>query len=127
MRFGIGVGGRAGFRAFALTEPDRVVLDLRHVHLPRFPGIWDITSWHRYWAAQAAVEQGHQPWLLSPSSVVTAWAAGWSGSAHVRQTGPGTFEVTRPGTSQAAIVTGTRPVRTGPARIWVITHVSYTR
>jgi len=28
--------------------------------------------------------------------------------------------------SQAAIVTETRPVRTGPARIWVITHVSYT-
>jgi hypothetical protein len=125
LRFGIGLSGRAGLHVFTLTGPDRVVIDVRHVHLPRFPGIWDITGWRRYWAVQSAVGQGHQPWRLSPSSVVTAWASGWSGGAEVRRTGPGTFEVTKPGPSQAVIVTATRPVRTGAAQVWVITHIGY--
>jgi len=125
LRFGIGLSGRARVHAFTLTGPDRVVLDIAHVRLPKFPGIWDITSWRRYWAAQYSVEQGHQPWLLRPSSVVTAWAAAWTRHAVVRQLGPSTFEVRKPGTSQKAIVTGARPVRTGPAPIWVITHVTH--
>jgi len=126
LSFGVGLSGRTGFRAFTLTGPNRVVIDITHRQLPTFPGVWDITSWRQYWAAQASVEQGHQPWLLSPSSVVRAWAAGWSSNASITQTGPDTFKVTKPGTSQVAMVTGTRPVSTGPAQIWVITHVTYT-
>ncbi len=126
LSFGVGLSGRTGFHAFTLTGPNRVVIDITHAQLPRFPGVWDITTWRRYWAAQASVEQGHQPWLLSPSSVVSAWAAGWSSNAGITRTGPDTFKVTKPGTSQVAMVTGTRPVSTGPAQIWVITHVSYT-
>jgi hypothetical protein len=57
--------------------------------------------------------------------VVTTWAAGWARHAVVHQTGPSTFEVLKPGTSQKAIVSGTRPVHTGPAPIWVITQVTY--
>jgi hypothetical protein len=124
LSFGIGVSGRAPVRAFTLTGPDRVVLDIGHVRLPRFPGIWDVTSWRRYWAAQSFVEQGHQTWLLSPSSVVAAWAASWASHAVVRQIGPTTFEVRKPGTSQTAVITGARPVTTGPAPIWVITRVT---
>lgn len=124
LTFGIGLSGRARVRAFTLTGPDRVVLDIGRVRLPRFPGIWAITSWRRYWAAQSSVEQGHQPWLLSPSSVVAAWGAGWASHAVARQVGPGTFEVRKPGTSQKAVVTGARPVTTGPARIWVIIRVT---
>jgi hypothetical protein len=125
LSFGIGLSGRARVHAFTLAGPDRVVLDIVHVRLPKFPGIWDITSWRRYWAAQSSVEEGHQPWLLRPSAVVRAWAAGWASHAVVRQTGPNTFEVRKPGTSQKALVTGTRPVHTGPAPIWVISHVTY--
>lgn len=125
LSFGIGLSGRARVHAFTLQGPDRVVLDIVHVRLPKFPGIWDISSWRRYWAAQSSVEEGHQPWLLRPSAVVRAWAAGWASHAVVRQIGPSTFEVRKPGTSQKAIVTGTRPVRTGPAPIWVITHVTH--
>ncbi len=123
LRFGVGLSGRAGYHAFTLTHPARVVIDVAHAPLPAFPGVWDITSWRGYWAAQTSVEQGHQPWLLSPSSVVKAWAAGWASNATVAQTGPNTFTVTKPG--QAATVTVTRPVSTGPAPIWVISHVTY--
>ena len=125
LRFGVGLSGRAGYHAFTLTNPARVVIDVTHAPLPAFPGVWDITSWRQYWAAQASVEQGHQPWLLSPSSVVKAWAAGWASNATVAQTGPDTFTVTKPG--QVATVTVTRPVSTGPAPIWVISHGSPLR
>jgi hypothetical protein len=123
LRFGVGLSGRTAFRAFTLTNPARVVIDVTHAPLPAFPGVWDITSWRRYWAAQASVEQGHQPWRLSASGVVNAWAAGWASGATVAQTGPDTFQVTKPG--QVATVTVTRPVSTGPAPIWVVSHVSY--
>jgi hypothetical protein len=123
LRFGVGLSGRAGYHAFTLTNPARVVIDVTHAPLPAFPGVWDITSWRQYWSAQASVEQGHQPWLLRPSSVVKAWAAGWASNATVAQTGPDRFTVTKPG--QTATVTVTRPVRTGPAPIWVISHISY--
>jgi hypothetical protein len=123
LRFGVGLSGRAGYHAFTLTNPARVVIDVTHAPLPAFPGVWDITSWRQYWSAQASVEQGHQPWLLRPSSVVKAWAAGWASNATVAQTGPDRFTVTKPG--QMATVTVTRPVRTGPAPIWVISHISY--
>jgi hypothetical protein len=36
-----------------------VVIEFPHVTLPKFPGIWDITSWLQYWQVQAAVENGH--------------------------------------------------------------------
>jgi hypothetical protein len=124
LSFGIGLSGHAGFHAYPLAGPDQVVLDIAPVHRSTFPGIWDITSWHQYWAAQSSVAEGHQPWLLSPSSVVRAWAGG-SSQVGIKQTGPNTFKVTKPGTSRVATVTGTRPVSTGPAPIWVITHVSW--
>lgn len=124
LRFGVGLSGRSAFHAFTLTNPARVVIDVTHAPLPTFPGVWDITSWRQYWAAQASVEQGHQPWRLSASGVVNAWAAGWASGATVTKTGTDTFQVTKPG--QVATVTVTRPVSTGPAQIWVISHISYT-
>ena len=123
LRFGVGLSGRSAFHAFTLTNPARVVIDVTHAPLPAFPGVWDVTSWRQYWAAQASVEQGHQPWRLSASGVVHAWAAAWASGATVTQTGPATFRVTKPG--QVATVTVTRPVRTGPAQIWVISNISY--
>jgi hypothetical protein len=123
LRFGVGLSGRTAFHAFTLTRPNRVVIDVSHAPLPAFPGVWDITSWRQYWSTQAAVEEGHQPWRTSPSLTVNAWAAAWASHATVTQTGPDTFKVTKPG--QVATVTVTRPVSTGPARIWVVSHVSY--
>jgi len=105
---------------FTRTNPDRLVIDVSHVALGKFPGIWDITSWPQYWAAQYAWLNGHQPWLSSPSSVVQVWAGYGSGSA-VRQVNANTFKVTKPD-GKTFTVTGVRPVSVpGP---WVITKIA---
>jgi len=124
LSFGAGLSQRAGFRVVTLTQPDRVVIDVGHRSLPPFPGIWDITTWPQFWAAQAAFNEGHQPWLASPLMVVQSWAAGNMTSPTVSQTGPDTFKVTEPGTGKQAVVTGTRPVTAGPAQLWVINKIS---
>ncbi len=126
LSFGLGLSGRAGYRVYTLTNPSRVVIDLPHAALPKFPGIWDITSWRQFWQFQTAVENGHQPWLSSPPMVVRAWATGFSSRPTIRQTGPDTFQVTDPTDPvkpKMAIISGTRPVTTGQAQLWVITTI----
>lgn len=92
-----------------------------------FPGIWDITTWQAYRAAQASVVQGHQPWLLDPESVVRAWAASqWSPAPAVHQVTANTFQVTKPGTNVVYTVRGTCPDPTSAAAIWVITAISHS-
>ncbi len=123
LSFGLGVAGHAAYHVSRLTSPDRVVIDISHVQLGTFPGIWDITSWPQYWTAQYAWANGHQPWLDSPLMVVQAWARSrWNTTPAIHQTGPSTFQVTAPGTGRVYTVTGTRPVTVpGP---WVITTIS---
>jgi len=124
LTYGIGLAGRGGYRAYA--GPSELVIDFSRVTLPRFPGIWDITSWPRYWKAQYAWQSGHQAWQSDPQKVVQAWAASgrWRPLPAIEQAGAGTFTLTAPGTGTAlGTVAGTRPVTTpGP---WVITAVSY--
>ncbi|HTJ69077.1 MAG TPA: hypothetical protein VL551_16195 [Actinospica sp.] len=90
-----------------------------------FPGIWDITSWKQLYAMEASVSQGHQPWLLDPSMVVQAWAAQWKVNLPVRQVGPDTFQVVKPGTNTTYTVRGTRPDPTNASPIWVITSITH--
>ncbi len=122
LSFGVGLAGKASYHAYTLTHPARVVIDVTHVKLGRFPGIWNITSWPQYWAAQYAWNNGHQPWLSSPPMVVQAWARSrWNTTPAIQQVGPDTFKVTEPGTNKVDTVTGTRPVNVpGP---WVITTI----
>ena len=122
LSFGVGLAGKAGYHAYALTHPARVVIDVSHVKLGKFPGIWDITSWPQYWAAQYAWDNGHQPWLSDPSMVVEAWARSrWNTTPVIQQVGPDTFKVTEPVSGTVDTVTGTRPVTVpGP---WVITAI----
>lgn len=61
LSFGIGLAGQGGYHAWSLSSPYRIVLDVDHVALGKFPGIWDITSWTRYWGRQYSVSNGHQP------------------------------------------------------------------
>lgn len=93
-----------------------------------FPGIWDITTWQQYQDAQTAVEQGSEPWLLDPKSVVTAWAAAqqWSSTPAVQQTGTDTFQLTEPGTDVLYTIAGTCPEPNSAAPIWVITSIDHT-
>ena len=54
--YGIGLAGRGGYRAY--LGPSELVINFSRVTLPRFPGIWDITSWPGYWRAQYAWASG---------------------------------------------------------------------
>jgi hypothetical protein len=121
LSFGVGLARAASYHAYALANPARVVIDVTHVTLGRFPGIWDITSWPQYWAVQYAWNNGHQPWRGNPAMVVGVWARSWHPAPVIRQVSPDTFKVTQPGTAKVDTVTGTRPVTTpGP---WVITTI----
>jgi len=123
LSFGIGLAARGSYHVFTLTGPDRVVIDVSHVALGTFPGIWDITSWPQYWAFQYSWLNGHQPWLANPLMVVQAWAAGrWPvATPVVRQVNTGTFKVTEP-SGKVDTVTGVWPVSVpGP---WVITTIT---
>ena len=92
-----------------------------------FPGIWDITSWAQYTAAQKALEDGeHQPWLLNAAMVVQAWASRWNPVPTVHQIAADTFQVTQPGTNTVYTIRGTRPIPRGPAPIWVITSITHS-
>ena len=123
LSFGIGMAAPGACHVSTLTSPDRVVIDVSHVALGAFPGIWDITSWQQYWGRQYSCNNGHQPWLGSPSMVVEAWARGRGQTAPViRQIDANTFQVTEP-SGRVDTVTGIRPVTVaGP---WVITKIAY--
>ncbi len=119
LSFGLGLAAQGGYHVFTLTNPDRLVIDVSHVALGKFPGIWDITSWPQYWATQYAWLNGHQPWLGNPLMVVQAWAYGTTSVIH--QVNANTFKVTEP-SGKTVTVTGTRPVSVpGP---WVITKIA---
>lgn len=115
--FGIGLASKSGtVHVFTLKAPARLVVDVSHVRLPRFPGVWQARTWAQYWNLQYAWLNGHQPWLASPRLVVQAWAGS---GAKVTQLSANTFRVTKAG--RAYIVTGRVPVPVrGP---WVITRV----
>lgn len=121
LSFGIGLAAQGGYHVFTLTSPHRLVIDVSHVALGKFPGIWDITSWPQYWATQYSWLNGHQPWLSSPSFVVQVWAGGYGSDSVVRQVSANTFKVTKPD-GKTFTVTGVRPVSVrGP---WVITTIT---
>jgi hypothetical protein len=92
LSFGIGLAAPGGYHAFTLTSPERLVIDVSHVALGTFPGIWDITSWPQYWATQYSWLNGHQPWLSRPSSVVQVWAGGYGSASAVRPVSANTFK-----------------------------------
>ena len=123
LSFGIGLAAQGSYHVFTLTGPDRVVIDVSHVALGAFPGIWDSTSWSQYWAVQYSWLDGHQPWLASPLMVVQAWASSrWPTTPVVRQVNASTFMVIEPGGKTDTVI-GTRPVSVpGP---WVITKITY--
>ena len=125
LSFGIGLAAQGSYHVFTLTGPDRVVIDVSHVALGAFPGIWDLTSWPQYWAFQYSWLNGHQPWRANPLMVVQVWARSrWPTTTTpvVRQVNTSTFKVTEP-SGKVDTVTGVWPVSVpGP---WVITKITY--
>ncbi len=124
LAFGLGLAAKGGYHVFALTSPSRLVIDVSHVPLGKFPGIWRITSWRGYWAAQYAWLSGHQRWLSDPVRVVRAWALSRYGVAPVLHKLNAVTVRFALHDGTIVTVTGTRPVSTpGP---WVITRICYT-
>ena len=77
LSFGVGLSRTAGFRVQRLTAPDRLVLDVAE---PPAWRMWPEDSLAQARAEQAAVDQGHQPWRISPEEA----AKGSSDSVIVR-------------------------------------------
>jgi hypothetical protein len=123
LSFGIGVERRSTPRVFQLTKPSRVVIDLPHT--APFRGIWPVRTLAQAEALQRSVDSGHQPWLLSPTSVVIAYAQSvlrWHQPA-ISKVDARTFRVREGSTTATATVTVAQPARTGPTGIWVVTGV----
>jgi hypothetical protein len=100
---------------------------VREVFFSQAPGrmaIFPFTTQDEANTTQAQVDQGHQPWLLDPAMVASAYAAaglGWDNATVVmRQTG--WYEVTDPATGAAADLALQQPVRTGEGGIWAVTR-----
>lgn len=72
---------------------------------------------------QRSVDEGHQPWRLSPEDVASSCAFGSIG-AEVEAVRPDTYRVTDTATGQALTVDVTQPVRQGPAGIWAATSMT---
>lgn len=78
LSFGVGLSRTAGFRVQRLTAPDRLVLD---VAKPPAWQMWPEDSLAQAREEQASVDQGHQPWRLSPEWVAKVYAMavyGWN-------------------------------------------------
>ncbi|HET9082113.1 MAG TPA: hypothetical protein VFO01_16575 [Trebonia sp.] len=78
LSFGAGLSRTAGFRVQRLTAPDRLVLDVAE---PPAWRMWPEDSLAQAREEQAGVDQGHQPWRVSPESVAKAYALsvyGWN-------------------------------------------------
>jgi hypothetical protein len=94
---------------------------------PRFPGIYEIRTWEQAYAMQDAVDDGHQPWRLSPTGVAGAWAEAvllpGPARASVRRSNPHTVAVRDPSGTLIATVDLAQPVKRGFGGIWVITRV----
>jgi hypothetical protein len=72
---------------------------------------------------QEGVDDGHQPWLLSPELVATSYGAELGLYKPVtRRVGPNTYEVGATGSEWVAKLYMAQPVRHGAGGIWVITR-----
>lgn len=118
LTFGLGLDRRAGFRVLTLGAPSRVVVDVSSA--PVSTALWPDVTPQQAAAAQAAADQGHQPWRLDPAQVVTAYATAvlrWSAPV-VRPAGPSAFRVVEPATGRERTLQVTQPVRQGRGGVW---------
>lgn len=92
---GVGLDRVAGFRIERLRAPDRLVIDVASP-APAWR-MWPDVSLTTARVAQAAFEQGHQPWRGDPVAVVGAYARQVyaMNSPLVAPTAPGTYRVSQ--------------------------------
>jgi hypothetical protein len=66
LSFGIGLAAQGSYHVFTLTSPHRLMIDVSHVALGTFPGIWDITSWPQYWGHAVLLAQRSPAMAVQP-------------------------------------------------------------
>lgn len=119
----IGFVVRVGNEMASTGEPHAV----REVFFSPAPGrvaIFPFTTQDEADTTQAQVDQGHQPWLLDPAMVASAYSTaglGWD-DATVVMLRTGWYEVTDRATGAAADLALEQPVRTGEGGIWAVTR-----
>jgi hypothetical protein len=92
--------------------------------------IWPFATADQAAAAQAGVDQGHQPWLLDPATVAAHYVQaelGWP-DAQILQTSTqtATYGVTDPASGAHATVALAQPRRQGPTGIWAVIRAGST-
>jgi hypothetical protein len=124
LSFGIGIEHATGLHVQTLTAPARLVVDFWST-TPRTL-LWPVSTVCKARELQHAVDQGHQPWLLSPRWVTTVYAQQVMGWAHpsVRRVGHAVYEVSLPTTNKTATLTLVQPVRRGLGGVWVVADVA---
>jgi hypothetical protein len=86
--------------------------------------IWPVTTQAEANTTQAQVDQGHQPWLVDPAAVASAYAQaelGWD-NATVDMVEPNQYELTDPASGAKADLGLTQPARAGEGGIWAVTR-----
>jgi hypothetical protein len=86
--------------------------------------VWPFTTAEQAGHTQAAVDAGHQPWLLDPAAVAVAYAEaelGWhDADVEVGEVAPGSYRVTDPASGVQAQLTLDQPAHHGPTGIWAV-------
>jgi hypothetical protein len=125
-----GTGGSVIFAERSAIDGDVLAATVVRVRLgatPPFPGIYEIRTWEQAYAMQDAVDDGHQPWRLSPTGVAGAYAEAvllpGPAQASVRRINPHTVTVRDPSGTLIATVDLAQPVKQSVGGIWVITRV----
>jgi hypothetical protein len=125
LSFGLGLSRTAGFRVERVQSPDRLVLDLAE---PPAWQMWPDDSLAMARAAQAAFDQGHQPWRSSGASVARAYAIavyGWTNPVVSRVAGTDTYRLAASGGSSDHVTV--IAVAAFPTRSHSIVEIAGTR
>jgi hypothetical protein len=89
-------------------------------------GLWPVRTLEQARVLQGRADAGHQPWLLSPELVATAYGAAELDLYQpvARRVGPDAYEVGATGSEWVARLFLAQPVRQGAGGIWVITRTA---
>jgi hypothetical protein len=89
-------------------------------------GLWPVRTLEQARELQDDADAGHQPWLLSPELVSTAYATAEYGIGDpvARKVGPAAYDVGARNSEWVATLHLAQPVRHGPGGVWVITRTA---
>jgi hypothetical protein len=89
-------------------------------------GLWPARTLEQARDLQDGADAGHQPWLLSPELVSTAYATAEYGidDPVARKVGPAAYDVGARNSEWVATLHLAQPIRQGAGGVWVITRTA---